>query len=179
MADGDHEGLAALYDLFGARLYSLALRMLRDTSDAEEVVQDVFAQAWRTAARYDSGRGTVPAWLLVMTRSRALDRLRSRRAADRAIPSTDTDPDILPDAGLRQDLVAINDEQAAGLRRALDELPGDQRSAIELAFFEGLTHPEVAARLAQPLGTVKTRIRLGLTKLREVFVRSSGQDSPA
>lgn len=179
MAAGDQEGLAGLYDLFASRVYSLALRMLRDAGDAEEVVQDVFAQAWRSAALYDRDRGTVGAWLIVMARSRSLDRLRSKRAGSRAIPATNADPDLLADSAVPQDLVAISRQQAEGLRRALDDLPGDQRSAIELAYFEGLSHPEVAARLAQPLGTVKTRIRLGLMKLREAFARSSEQDRSA
>ncbi len=179
MSAGDQDGLAKLYDLFAGRVYSLALRMLRNVDDAQEVVQDVFAQAWRSAGRYDRGRGTVGAWLLVMARSRALDRLRARRVGDRAAAAAGEDPDALPGRGAPQDLVAIGEEQAESLRRALDDLPHDQRETIELAYFEGLTHLEVAARLGQPLGTVKTRIRLGLMKLREVFARSSRQDDTA
>jgi RNA polymerase sigma-70 factor (ECF subfamily) len=177
-AQGDPEGLAELYDLFASRLFSLAMRMLRDAQDSEEVVQDVFAQAWRRAAAYEAGRGTVGGWLLMMTRSRALDRLRARRAQGRALPATERDPDELPAPFPSQDLVAITVEQGEQLRKALGELPAEQRDALELAYFEGLTHPEIADRLSQPLGTVKTRIRLGLTKLREVFVRSSKQGIP-
>jgi RNA polymerase sigma-70 factor (ECF subfamily) len=176
MARGDSDGLADLYDLFAARVYSLALRILRDAHDAEEVVQDVFAQAWRSAAGYDASRATVGGWLLMMTRSRALDRLRATRAHGRALPSAEADPDELPAAFPGADLVAISDEQAKQVRRALDELPAEQRRALELAYFEGLTHTEVAERLSQPLGTVKTRIRLGLMKLREVFARSAEQE---
>jgi len=179
MAAGEHDGLAGLYDLFATRVYSLALRILRDSRDAEEVVQDVFAQAWRTARTYDRGRGTVGAWLLVMARTRSLDRLRRRQASTRSAVETDPETEQLHDSGPPPDVVVISEQEAVALRRALDNLPGDQRSAIELAYFEGLTHSEVAARLAQPLGTVKTRIRLGLVKLREVFPRSWKQDSTA
>jgi RNA polymerase sigma-70 factor (ECF subfamily) len=149
--------------------------MLRDVPDAEDVVQEVFAQAWRSAGDYDATRGSVAGWLLMMTRSRALDRLRARRAQGKALPATGDDPDTLPAAGLAQDVVAISDQEATSLRIALDQLPGDQRRALELAYFDGLTHAEVADRLDQPLGTVKTRIRLGLMKLREVFTRSAEQ----
>jgi len=176
MAAGDPQGLAGLYDLFASRVYSLAMRMLRDTRDAEEVVQDVFAQAWRSARRYDRERGTIAAWLLVMARTRALDRLRARRAAGRTGSDDSVDLELLPDTGISQDLAVITEEQAHALRHALEELPADQRLALELAYFEGLSHADVAARLAQPLGTVKTRIRLGLMKLREVFARSPIQD---
>jgi RNA polymerase sigma-70 factor (ECF subfamily) len=179
MANGDHDGLVGLYEMYGARVYSLALRMLRDSRDAEEVAQDVFAQARRTAAGYDRGRGTVGAWLLVMARTRSLDRLRARRVTGRSPSGDEIEPERIHDTAPLPDLVAISEQEAAALRRALDDLPGDQRSAIELAYFEGLTHPEVAVRLAQPLGTVKTRIRLGLMKLREVFARSSRQDGTA
>ena len=171
-------GSAACTNLFAARVYSLAVRMLRDAQDAEEVVQDVFAQAWRSAPRYDVGRGTVVGWLLMMTRSRALDRLRATRAQGRALPVAEADPDGLPAAFPGPDVIAISDEQAEHVRDALEQLPADQREALELAYLEGLTHAEVAERLSQPLGTVKTRIRLGLMKLREVFARSAEQQGP-
>jgi RNA polymerase sigma-70 factor (ECF subfamily) len=169
MASGDGTALAELYDRHGRAMFSLAFRIVRDQGDAEEVVQDVFAQAWRQAARYDTGRGVVVAWLLMMTRSRAIDRLRMRRGR----PSLQEDhPDVLrdlSDASAPVDLALLTTEQVARVRQALDELPDPQRTAIELAFYEGLTHAEVAERLEQPLGTVKTRIRLGLLRLRAAF----------
>jgi RNA polymerase sigma-70 factor (ECF subfamily) len=169
MASGDGAALAELYDRHGRAMFSLAFRIVRDQGDAEEVVQDVFAQAWRQAARYDTRRGVVVAWLLMMTRSRAIDRLRLRRGR----PSLQEDhPDVLrdlSDASAPIDLALLTTEQVARVRQALDELPDPQRTAIELAFYEGLTHAEVAERLDQPLGTVKTRIRLGLLRLRAAF----------
>ncbi len=166
MARGDHEALAELYDRHGRLVFSLALRILRDQSDAEDIVQDVFSQAWRQAARYESSRGNVIAWLLNLTRSRAIDRLRGRRAR----PDTAAgDPATLelPDRSQPVDEQIALSTEAARIRAAVDELSVLQRVAIELAFYEGLTHVEIAERLELPLGTVKTRIRQGLLKLRE------------
>ena len=166
MARGDHEALAELYDRHGRLVFSLALRILRDQGDAEDIVQEVFAQAWRQAARYESSRGNVIAWLLNLTRSRAIDRLRGRRAR----PDTAAgDPSTLelPDLSQPVDEQIALSTEAARIRAAVDELSVLQRVAIELAFYEGLTHVEIAERLELPLGTVKTRIRQGLLKLRE------------
>lgn len=166
MATGDGGALAELYDRHSRVLFSLAVRILRDQSDAEEIVQDVFAQAWRQAARYDTTRGVVVAWLLMMARSRAIDRLRARRGQ----PSLDGDhPTALrdvADGSTPIDLALLTADQIGLVRAALEALPEAQRAAIDLAFHEGLTHAEVAERLQQPLGTVKTRIRLGLLRLR-------------
>lgn len=166
MGEGDGQALGRLYDRHGRAAYSLALRILREQRDAEEVVQDVFVQAWRQSARYDTARGPVVAWVLMLTRSRAIDRLRMRRGLP-ALPG-DAHEALrdLPDAGASADLLVVTAEQAAAVRAALDLLPHEQRAPIELAFYEGLTHVEVAARLEQPLGTIKTRIRLGLLRLR-------------
>jgi len=166
MARGDHEALAELYDRHGRLVFSLALRILRDQGDAEDIVQEVFAQAWRQAARYESSRGNVIAWLLNLTRSRAIDRLRGRRAR----PDTAAgDPSTLelPDLSQPVDEQIALSTEAARIRAAVDELSVLQRVAIELAFYEGLTHVEIAERLELPLGTVKTRIRQGLLKLKE------------
>jgi len=166
MARGEHGALAELYDRHGRLVYSLALRVLHDQGDAEDVVQDVFSQAWRQASRYESSRGPVVAWLMNLARSRAIDRLRSRRAR----PETGADdaevarmPDLAPPI---DDQLALSD-QAERIRAAVEQLSLLQRVAIELAFYEGLTHVEIAERLELPLGTVKTRIRQGLAKLKE------------
>jgi RNA polymerase sigma-70 factor (ECF subfamily) len=141
------------------------MRIVRDQRDAEEVVQDVFAQAWRRSTAYSAGRGSVIAWLMTMTRSRAVDRLRGRRA--RPDQTADDGPlPMMPDSSPAADEQLASEGRAARVRAALEGLPFLQRVAIELAFYEGLTHSEIADRLEQPLGTVKTRIRDGLIKLR-------------
>jgi RNA polymerase sigma-70 factor (ECF subfamily) len=167
MARGDHDALAELYDRHGRLVFSLALRILRDQSDAEDIVQDVFSQAWRQEARYESSRGNVIAWLLNLTRSRAIDRLRGRRARPDAAAAGDPSSLDLPDLSQPVDEQVALSHQAARIRAAVDELSVLQRVAIELAFYEGLTHVEIADRLELPLGTVKTRIRQGLLKLKE------------
>jgi len=160
--------VAELYDRHARPIYSLALRILGDATEAEDIVQEVFSQAWKQAARYNASRGAVGAWLLTLARSRAIDRLRAKRAR----PGEITDErvaDQLVDAGPPADLLVLSSEQVARVRAALDELPLLQRAAIELAYYEGLTHAEIADRLEQPLGTVKTRIRLAMLKLRDVL----------
>ena len=166
MAAGDQTALGEFYDRHGRAVYSLAVRILRDQRDAEEVVQDVFAQAWRESARYNMRRGSVMAWLMTLTRSRAVDRLRGRRSRPESAPGADPRAEITDAAALADEQLAWS-VRADRVRAALDALPVLQRVAIELAFYEGLTHAEIAARLEEPLGTVKTRIRQGLLKLRE------------
>jgi len=168
MARGKGDAVAELYDRHARPIYSLAMRILGDTTEAEDVVQEVFSQAWRQASRYNASRGAVAAWLLTLTRSRAIDRLRARRARPGAV-SDDRLAERLPDAGPPADSQVLSSEQVARVRAALDGLPLLQRAAIELAFFEGLTHAEIAQRLEQPLGTVKTRIRGAMLKLRDVL----------
>jgi RNA polymerase sigma-70 factor, ECF subfamily len=166
MARGDHDALAEVYDRHGRLVYSLALRILKDQSDAEDVVQEVFSQAWQQAARYQTGRGAVVAWLMNMARSRAIDRLRRRRTQPQSPLDQETAADV-PDAAVPVDEQVAWAGRAAVIRGALEDLPLLQRMAIELAFYEGLTHVEIAERLEVPLGTVKTRIRQGLLKLRD------------
>ena len=168
MARGDASAAGELYDRHAGAVYSLALRMLSDGAEAEDVVQDVFTQAWRQAGRYDPSRAPVIGWLLVMTRARTLDRLRARRSriAPAALDAMTADP-VEPGPG--QELQAIGNEEAARLRRALDALPDGQREAIELAYYKGLSQSDIAEALQQPLGTVKTRIRTGLLKLRDAL----------
>jgi RNA polymerase sigma-70 factor, ECF subfamily len=169
LAAGDSDALAELYDRHARLIYSLVLRIVGEESDAEDVVQEVFSQAWNQAARYDRARGAVGAWLLTMARSRAIDRVRARRARPEAAASDDAALQSVADAQRGQDEMVLDRERVARVRAALDALPLLQRVAIELAYYEGLTQNEIAVRLEQPLGTVKTRIRLGLLKLREAL----------
>src|SRR5262245_6419453 len=162
IAAGDHKALGELYDLFAGLAYGLALRILRDRTEAEDVVQEVFVQMWRQASRYDAGRGSPEAWVCTMTRTRAIDRLR-RRAARREEPG-----DAMP---LAAQTPAT--EETLAVRKALDGLSEDQRRALELAYYEGLTQSEIADRLGEPLGTVKTRIRTAMIRLREALAPAS------
>jgi RNA polymerase sigma-70 factor (ECF subfamily) len=172
LARGDGEALAALYDRHSRAVYSLALRILGDTREAEEAVQDVFAQAWRQASRYDTSRGAVVAWLLMMTRSRSIDRVRSRRGLPPVAADNEIALGVLSDPSAGPERAALTAERQSSVRQALERLPLVQRLAIELAFFEGLTHVEIAEQLEVPLGTIKTRIRLGLMKLKEAFLEA-------
>jgi RNA polymerase sigma-70 factor (ECF subfamily) len=172
MAIGDASALGDLYDAHARSIYSLALRILGDPADAEDIVQEVFTQAWRQAARYDSARATVTGWLLMMTRSRSLDRLRARQARpDRtiAVPLPD-----LPSTDPGQEAEALSAEDVARLRAALGRLDDAWRTPIELAYYEGLSQSAIAERLGQPLGTVKTRMRVALAQLREWLHQREG-----
>ncbi len=171
IASGDERALGDLYDRHGRMTYALAFAIVRERADAEEVVVDAFGQAWRTAPQFDPARGTVAAWLATITRTRALDLLRARgrraRAVERAARG-DVDGLAVPLGGVA---VAPDREmeqrEASGLvRRSLAELPEAQRRVIELAYFGGLTQNEIATELQEPLGTVKTRMRAGMEKLR-------------
>jgi RNA polymerase sigma-70 factor (ECF subfamily) len=158
LAAGDHSALGEFYDLFSGLVNALALRILRDGSEAEDVVQEVFLQAWRQASRFDAARGTPEAWLCMMARSRALDRLR-RRVSRREDPSEAAPaPTDVP-----------RNEEALAVRKAIGTLSDGQRRALELAYYEGLTQTEIAERLGEPLGTIKTRIRTAMFRLREVL----------
>jgi RNA polymerase sigma-70 factor, ECF subfamily len=174
MSAGDESALGALYDRFGTLAYSLAMAMLQEAADAEEVIGDAFAQLWRTAGTFDPTRGSVQAWVVTVTRSRALDRLRSRaRAAsaaatlERAAPADAQQLVAQPDA--RPDDATEGADLQARLRALLAELPAAQRRVVELAYFEGLSQSEIAARLDEPLGTIKTRARSALHQLREAL----------
>jgi len=169
VVSGDQGAAAVLYDRHARPLYSLILRILGDETEAEDVLQEVFVQAFRQAGRYDASRGVVAAWLLMMARSRAIDRLRARRSRVEGrtgeVQVLNDVPDAKPDVASAM----LDEERTRLVREALAELPLLQRMAIELAYYEGLSHTEIAERLEQPLGTVKTRIRLGLLKLRDVL----------
>lgn len=166
MARGDQAGLAELYDRHGRLVYSLALRVLRDQGDAEDIVQEVFSQMWRQASRFDVTRGNLSAWMVTMTRTRAIDALRRRKTRP-SLATDSADPPELVDESPGMDVEMVWQRRARDIRRALEALPMIQRVAIELAFFDGLTHTEIADELEIPLGTVKTRVRQGLLRLRE------------
>jgi len=164
----DSAALADLYDRYARSVYSLACRILTDRAEAEDVVQEVFSQAWRQADAYDAKRAPVAGWLLMMTRTRAIDRLRARSGRVQMVQALPTLPDP-PDQHEGPEALAIGEQEAARVRAALDTLTESQRSAIELAYYEGLSQSDIAARLREPLGTVKTRIRTGLLKLRSAL----------
>jgi RNA polymerase sigma-70 factor (ECF subfamily) len=167
-AAGDQGAFAALYDATSPVVFGVALRILSDRGEAEEVATDVFLQVWRDAARFDPSRGSAIAWLLLLTRSRAIDRLRSRKTARQAERSLDF-AESVPDEGRDPGERSWISQQGSLVRRSLAALPAEQRAALELAYFEGLTHPEIAERLQVPVGTAKTRIRLGMMKLRDAL----------
>ena len=174
VAERDAAALGALYDRHGAASYALARAMVHGAGDAEDVVAQVFAQLWRTAAGYDPARGSVATWITMLTRSRALDLLRAQRRRTRLherAAAGDADGVAVPlgGSGEAPDAAAERGELARAVRASLAGLPEGQRRAIELAFFGGLSHGEVAATLGEPLGTVKTRIRTGMQRLREAL----------
>jgi RNA polymerase sigma-70 factor (ECF subfamily) len=169
IAHGDREAFAQLYDRYASLVFTFATRLLRVRSDAEDLLQEVFLQVWRQAQSYNQDRGSPEAWLITITRSRAIDKLRSLRRRDgSAVPSQDT-------ARIEEGGTVAGGAAAAEAKLtvhgALSRLSEAQRVVLELAYFEGLTQSEIAARLGEPLGTVKTRLRAGLGRLRE-FLRA-------
>jgi RNA polymerase sigma-70 factor (ECF subfamily) len=171
IAGGDREALAHLYDRFAPSLMAIGSRILCDRREAEDLLHDVFLEVWRLAADYDDQRGSVRGWLLMRMRSRALDRrkaagfarvvsIEERRAPEEPNASSE-DPSLQPDR--------------EAVRRALADLPPDQRTVLELGYFEGLSSSEIAARIEAPIGTVKSRVAAALLKLRGALVRQAGK----
>ncbi len=168
LAAGDQSAMAALYDETGRMIYSLILRVLGDVSSAEEVLIDVYTQVWRQAASYDANRGAPLAWMATIARSRAIDRLRSGRQDQWRKESLEVLGDAPASAANPEEITAASERQKL-VREAMNLLTPEQRQVIELAYYSGLSHSEIAEKLNQPLGTVKTRTRLGMMKLREAL----------
>lgn len=159
---GDQGAMAALYDRYSSIVYAVALRVLQDTGTAEDVLQDIFMQLWRNPGAFDASRGNMAAWLAVIARHRAIDALRRRR------PENNIEDVVV---SVEHDFASDADRSRAmdKVRGALQTMSPPQRSALEMAYFEGLTHAEIAQKTGEPLGTIKTRIRTGLLSLRRVL----------
>jgi len=173
-ASGDERALGDLYDRYGGMAYSLACAIVGEHADAEEVVADAFAQIWRSASGFDSARGSVAAWVATITRTRALDLVRSRKRRARvleeaAVVTDEGEALVLAPTVEAADRGAEQSETSAIVRRSLDDLPAAQRRVIELAYFGGFSQSEIAAQLSEPLGTVKTRMRTAMEKLRQAL----------
>jgi RNA polymerase sigma-70 factor (ECF subfamily) len=166
------EALERLYERHARAVYSLALRITRQTASAEEIVQDVFLQLWRNAHIYQSSRGPLEPWLFTLARNRALDHMRLKREKQRRREET-LDLQPVAFAAPNPEYLVDRKRRAEHVRAVMRSLPQEQRQAIELAFFEGMTHSEIAATLREPLGTVKSWIRTGLLRLREALEETS------
>jgi len=167
LAGGDAEAISALYDRYAPTLLAVARRILGAAGEAEEVLQETFLQAWNQADRYNPERSSVSTWLILIARSRALDRFRSRDARGRAAAAAAAEPPR--EASGRQEESVFHAERRQRVREVLNQLPSEQREVLELAFFEGLSQTEIAMRTGAPLGTVKTRALLGMKKLRQAL----------
>jgi len=159
---GDETAMEDMYDRYSGIVYGVALRVLGNTTAAEDVLQEVFLQLWRNPDAFDANRGKLAAWLAVIARNRAIDHLRKR-------PPEDDIEDLPISTGVNLEGEAAQRLVVEKIRGVLAQLPQEQRRALEMAFFEGMTHAEIAAKCGEPLGTIKTRIRTGLLVLRKAF----------
>jgi RNA polymerase sigma-70 factor, ECF subfamily len=159
---GDEQAMAQLYERYSPIVYSVALRVLGDTAAAEDILQEVFMQLWRSPDAFDASRGSLPGWLAVITRNRAIDSLRKRRPET---DITDVVVSIEPDLASKAEWSRVLEK----IRSVLGGMSAPQRLALEMAFFDGLTHTEIAEKTGEALGTIKTRIRAGLVTLRKAF----------
>ena len=167
MAQGDQQALAVFYDATSTLVYGLARRMLENPATAEEVTLDVYTQVWRQAASYNQERGTPSAWLFILTRSRALDRLRSSTQEQKRLAALEV-AETPPSVSTPEESSMVTERRRL-VQTAFATLVPEQRRVLELAYFAGLSHYDIAAQLSLPLGTVKTRLRLGMAKLRELL----------
>jgi RNA polymerase sigma-70 factor (ECF subfamily) len=166
IAGGDEAAFAELYDRMAPGLYSMALGMTRDPAEAEDVVQETCNQIWRKAAAYDAARSSAFTWAVMILRHKAIDRLRVRQRLQRTTAKA-IELNFFENAEASPASLPVQRERHEQVRQALEQIPADQKLAIGLAFFTELTHEEIAARLCEPLGTVKARIRRGLLRLRD------------
>ncbi|MGQ0815959.1 MAG: sigma-70 family RNA polymerase sigma factor [Gemmatimonadota bacterium] len=167
MSRGDERALAHVYDRFGTLAYSIAYHILNDAGDAEDIVAEVFMQAWTSAASFDPARAKVAGWIAMMTRSRSLDRVRARNRRSRVVTALVESSAQPSQSAPSPEVAAEESDLRARVASCLAELVPEQRQALELAYYGGLSHSEIAEALGQPLGTVKTRIRSAMGKLRE------------
>jgi RNA polymerase sigma-70 factor, ECF subfamily len=175
MSAGDTQALARFYERWSRPVHALVARLVRDPDDADDVVEDTFYQAWRQASRYEPARGAVSTWIVTIARSRALDRLRSRRRLREEPLTPVVLLDELKDSAFPDPAAGAEEtERRERVAEALRELPAEQREVLELAYFGGLSQTEIAERTGQPLGTVKTRTRLAGQKLREKLAAFRG-----
>jgi RNA polymerase sigma-70 factor (ECF subfamily) len=168
IAQGDREAFGRFYDAFAGLALGLIRRILRDPAASEEVLQEVFWQIWQEAVRYDPRRGSPEAWVVMRAKTRAIDRLRAIRRREKTFVAP-VDESVARSSEAPGENPGVAAETRGFVRSALDGLPEPQRRVVELAFFEGLTQSEIASRLGEPLGTVKTRARLGLERLRSLM----------
>lgn len=169
VAGGDEPAFLALYERFSAPLYSLLLKMLQNRQDAEDTLQTVFLQIWRKAGVYDPARCAAFTWLVLIARSKAFDRLRQRQRQTRTLDAASLEEQGAP--LLDESPGVLQHEDQAAIRAALAEIPAEQREALEMAYFKGLSQTEVAEALGEPLGTIKARIRRGMLRLRDHLTR--------
>jgi RNA polymerase sigma-70 factor (ECF subfamily) len=169
IAQGNQDAFTELYDKTNRMVYGLALRILGELSVAEEILFEVYLQVWRTAKNFDPNRGRVSSWLVSITRSRAIDALRARKARGENMSQSLDEISDLQDRSSGPEGHSLQKSREQVIRKSLAELPADQRKPIELAYFSGLTQGEIATRTGLPLGTVKTRIRSGMVRLRELL----------
>jgi RNA polymerase sigma-70 factor (ECF subfamily) len=169
VAARDRDALGQFYEHAARPLFSVAYRMLGNAEEAEEVIQDVFVQIWNKAEKFDPAKGHAFHWALAITRHLCIDRLRARQRRSRVFIEFDSDHGFEPAVQIDHAETPLGQNDVNAIRAAVRNLPQDQRQAIEMAFFSGLTHPEIADALQEPLGTVKARIRRGMLKLRELL----------
>lgn len=171
VARGDRKAVLALYDRFGSTVFAVALRVTGNRGEAEDITQEVFTRAWKEAVTFDRARGSAAAWLITLARNRAIDLVRSRSRRVRHEDEQSTEEPVLVEMPTSPEAAVGDAERAAAVRVALDALRPEQRQVLELAYFNGLSHSEIAERLQQPLGTVKTRIALAVKRLRDELAR--------
>lgn len=173
VAQGDADALGGLYDRLAGPMYSLALQILRDATGAEDVVQEAFVQLWEKGGTYDRSLGRPLTWALTLVRNRSIDRLRSMARRQRVTEAAASEAGAAEATAPPADVLLTGRETAGRIQRVLEQVPGDQRQAIEMAYYQGLTQTEIAAALGVPLGTVKARIRRGMLLMRDLLADDS------